>query len=85
MAEKTIEVKMKTGLQARQAALFVQEANRFTSDVFIKRDERQVNAKSIMGVMSLAIARGSEVTLIAEGVDEDQAIETLSTLVEKEN
>jgi len=85
MAEKTVEVKMKTGLQARQAALFVQEANRFTSDVFLKRDERQVNAKSIMGVMSLAIARGAEVTLIAEGVDEDQAIETLSTLVEKEN
>ncbi|MGG0666931.1 HPr family phosphocarrier protein [Sporosarcina koreensis] len=85
MAEKTVEVKMKTGLQARQAALFVQEANRFTSDVFLKRDERQVNAKSIMGVMSLAIARGAEVTLIAEGVDEEQAIETLSTLVEKEN
>lgn len=85
MAERTVEVKMKTGLQARQAALFVQEANRFTSDVFLKRDERQVNAKSIMGVMSLAIARGAEVTLIAEGVDEEQAIETLSTLVEKEN
>ncbi len=85
MAERTVEVKMKPGLQARQAALFVQEANRFTSDVFLKRNERQVNAKSIMGVMSLAIARGAEVTLIAEGVDEEQAIETLSALVEKEN
>lgn len=85
MAERTLEVKMKTGLQARQAALFVQEANRFTADVFLKRDERQVNAKSIMGVMSLAIARGAEVTLIAEGVDEEQAIEKLSALVENEN
>ncbi|MCG7345554.1 HPr family phosphocarrier protein [Sporosarcina sp. ACRSL] len=85
MAERTVEVKMKTGLQARQAALFVQEANRFMADVFLKRDDRQVNAKSIMGVMSLAVARGSQVTLIAEGVDEDQAIETLSTLVENEN
>ncbi|MGN7387522.1 HPr family phosphocarrier protein [Sporosarcina sp. SAFN-015] len=85
MAERTVEVKMKTGLQARQAALFVQEANRFTADVFLKRDERQVNAKSIMGVMSLAIARGAEVTLIAEGVDEEQAIEKLSALVENEN
>ncbi len=85
MAERTIEVKMKPGLQARQAALFVQEANRFTADVFLKRNERQVNAKSIMGVMSLAIARGAEVTLIAEGVDEEQAIETLSALVGKEN
>ena len=85
MAERTVEVKMKPGLQARQAALFVQEANRFTADVFLKRNERQVNAKSIMGVMSLAIARGVEVTLIAEGIDEEQAIETLSALVGKEN
>ena len=85
MAERTVEVKMKPGLQARQAALFVQEANRFTADVFLKRNERQVNAKSIMGVMSLAIARGADVTLIAEGVDEEQAIETLSALVGKEN
>ena len=85
MAERTVEVKMKPGLQARQAALFVQEANRFTADVFLKRNERQVNAKSIMGVMSLAIARGGEVTLIAEGVDEEQAIETLSTLVVMEH
>lgn len=85
MAEKTVEVKMKTGLQARQAALFVQEANKFMSDVFLKKDERQVNAKSIMGVMSLAIARGATVTLIAEGNDEEQAIETLALLVEKEN
>ncbi|MDN4608610.1 HPr family phosphocarrier protein [Sporosarcina highlanderae] len=85
MAEKTVEVKLKTGLQARQAALFVQEANKFLSDVFLKKDERQVNAKSIMGVMSLAIAKGVSVTLIAEGVDEEQAISTLALLVEKEN
>lgn len=85
MAERTVEVKLKTGLQARQAALFVQEANKFMSDVYLKKDERQVNAKSIMGVMSLAIARGVSVTLIAEGVDEEQAISTLALLVEKEN
>lgn len=85
MAEKNIKVNMKPGLQARQAALFVQEANRFAADIFLKKDERQVNAKSIMGVMSLAIARGSEITLIAEGSDEDQALSSLSELVEKEN
>ncbi|MFD1206777.1 MULTISPECIES: HPr family phosphocarrier protein [Sporosarcina] len=85
MAEKTVEVNMKTGLQARQAALFVQEANKFTADVFLKKDERQVNAKSIMGVMSLAVARGTTVSLIAEGVDEEQAIERLAQLVENEN
>ncbi|MDW0118412.1 HPr family phosphocarrier protein [Sporosarcina thermotolerans] len=85
MAEKTVEVKLKTGLQARQAALFVQEANKFLSDVFLKKDDRQVNAKSIMGVMSLAIAKGVSVTLMADGVDEEQAISTLALLVEKEN
>jgi catabolite repression HPr-like protein len=85
MAEKTVEVKMKTGLQARQAALFVQEANRYTSDIFLKKDERQVNAKSIMGIMSLAIARGTTITLITEGNDEEQALLSLTSLVENEN
>lgn len=85
MAERTVEVKMKTGLQARQAALFVQEANRYTADIFLKKDDRQVNAKSIMGIMSLAIARGTTITLVAEGIDEDQALLSLSALVENEN
>lgn len=84
MAEQTVEVKLKSGLQARQAALFVQEANRFTADIFLKKDNRQVNAKSIMGIMSLAIARGTSVTLVAEGIDEEQALSTLSLLVENE-
>lgn len=84
MAERTVEVKLKTGLQARQAALFVQEANRFTADIFLKKDSRQVNAKSIMGIMSLAIARGTSVILVADGVDEEQALSTLSILVENE-
>ncbi len=85
MAERIVEVKLKSGLQARQAALFVQEANRFLSDVFLKKEERQVNAKSIMGIMSLAIARGTTVTLIAEGIDEEQALESLAALVENDN
>ncbi|VDG98848.1 Catabolite repression HPr [Lysinibacillus sphaericus] len=82
MIEKTAEVKIKPGLQARQAALFVQVANRYTSDLYVKRDERQVNAKSIMGVMSLAIAQGSTVTLIADGADEEQAAESLAAFVQ---
>ncbi|MBO0589685.1 HPr family phosphocarrier protein [Sporosarcina sp. E16_8] len=85
MAERIVEVKLKSGLQARQAALFVQEANRFLADVFLKKEERQVNAKSIMGIMSLAIARGTTITLIAEGSDEDQALESLAALVENDN
>ncbi len=85
MAERIVEVKLKSGLQARQAALFVQEANRFLADVFLKKEERKVNAKSIMGIMSLAIARGTTITLIAEGIDEEQALESLAVLVGNDN
>ena len=84
MAERIVEVKMKPGLQARQAALFVQEANRFDADIFLKKDDRQVNAKSIMGIMSLAIARGTTITLIANGSDEENAIESLATIIQTE-
>jgi catabolite repression HPr-like protein len=85
MAERIVEVKLKSGLQARQAALFVQEANRFLADVFLEKEERKVNAKSIMGIMSLAIARGTTITLIAEGIDEEQALESLADLVGNDN
>ena len=84
MMEKEVEVKMKPGLQARQAALFVQEANRYTADIFLKKDDRQVNAKSIMGIMSLAIARGTVVTLMAKGTDEEKALSSLAEIVEND-
>ena len=84
MIEKSAEVKIKPGLQARQAALFVQEANRYAADVYIKRDERHVNAKSIMGVMSLAIAQDSQVIIIADGNDEEQAADALVAFVQGE-
>ncbi|NLY78441.1 MAG: HPr family phosphocarrier protein [Lysinibacillus sp.] len=85
MVETTVEVKLKTGLQARQAALFVQEANRYKSDIFLQKDEKKVNAKSIMGIMSLAIARGTTVKLIADGKDENEAIEGLTAMIQKED
>ncbi|CAM3477873.1 HPr family phosphocarrier protein [Aeromicrobium ponti] len=85
MAEKQVEVKLKTGLQARPAALFVQEANRFSSDIFLEKDGKKVNAKSIMGLMSLAVSSGSVVTLRAEGNDEAEAIEELAKYIQKEN
>ena len=83
LVETSVEVKLKSGLQARQAALFVQEANRFKSDVYLQKEEKKVNAKSIMGIMSLAIAKGTMVTLIADGKDENEAIEGLSALIKK--
>ena len=74
MLEKQVEVKLKTGLQARPAALFVQEANRFSADIFLEKDGKQVNAKSIMGLMSLAVGSGVVINIIADGDDEETAI-----------
>lgn len=85
MIEKQIEVKLKSGLQARQAALFVQEANRYKSEIYLQKDDKKVNAKSIMGIMSLAIAKGYQVTLIADGVDQETAIAGLQHIIEQEN
>ncbi|KQL53091.1 phosphocarrier protein Chr [Heyndrickxia shackletonii] len=85
MEEKQVEVKRKSGLQARPAALFVQEANRFSSEVFLEKDGKKVNAKSIMGLMSLAAGAGSIVTLSANGHDEKEAVEELKKFIEDEN
>ncbi|MFY4774952.1 HPr family phosphocarrier protein [Metabacillus sp. RGM 3146] len=84
MVEKKIEVLLKTGLQARPAALFVQEANHFASDIFLEKDGKKVNAKSIMGLMSLAISSGTIISLIAEGTDEEEALESLTAYVQQE-
>lgn len=84
MAEIEVKVKLKTGLQARPAAQFVQEANRFASDIFLEKSGKKVNAKSIMGLMSLAASRGSSIKLIADGHDEEEALKTLAAFVENE-
>ncbi|MEF2290470.1 HPr family phosphocarrier protein [Virgibacillus dokdonensis] len=81
MVERIIKVNLSTGLQARPAAEFVQEANRFNAHVFIEKNGKKVNAKSIMGLMSIAIVAGEEITLIADGTDEEQAIERLTKFV----
>ncbi|PLT29035.1 HPr family phosphocarrier protein [Peribacillus deserti] len=85
MVDKVVQVRLKTGLQARPAALFVQEANRFTADVFLEKDGKKVNAKSIMGLMSLAVSTGSEVKLVADGRDEEEALEALEAFVQKQD
>jgi catabolite repression HPr-like protein len=85
MLEKQVEVKLKTGLQARPAALFVQEANRFSADIFLEKDGKKVNAKSIMGLMSLAVGSGVVINIIADGDDEAKAIAELTQFIEKEH
>ncbi|MEH7634517.1 HPr family phosphocarrier protein [Bacillus pumilus] len=85
MVEKTVTIQLKTGLQARPAALFVQEANRFGAEIFLEKDGKRVNAKSIMGLMSLAISSGVTITLIADGADEQEAIDALTDFINQEN
>lgn len=84
MLEKSVVVKLKTGLQARPAALFVQTANQFSSEIFLELEGRKINAKSIMGIMSLAIGYGKTVSLIADGSDEERALDELAKLIENE-
>lgn len=84
MVEKSVLVKLKSGLQARPAALFVQEANKFNSNIFIEKDGRKVNAKSIMGIMSLAVGSGKKINIIVDGKDEADALNALVLFVEKE-
>ncbi|AUS10066.1 HPr family phosphocarrier protein [Laceyella sacchari] len=83
MVEKKVVVQLETGLHARPAALFVQEANKFASDVFVVKGTKKVNAKSIMGIMSLAVSRGTEITIIADGSDEEEAVKVLAEMVGK--
>ncbi|KGP72886.1 HPr family phosphocarrier protein [Pontibacillus yanchengensis] len=84
MLERSVTVELKTGLQARPAALFVQEANRFNSDIFLEKEGKRVNAKSIMGLMSLAVGSGEEIRLQAEGNDEAEALDKLISFVQED-
>lgn len=84
MAEKKVTVGLRSGLHARPAALFVQEANKYASDVFVEKDGKAVNAKSIMGIMSLAISNGADIIIRAEGTDAEQAVVRLAELIASE-
>ena len=81
LVEKSVEVLLESGLQARPAAQFVQEANRFASDLFLEKDGKRINAKSIMGLMSLAITKGETIILIADGPDEEIALNQLVSFI----
>lgn len=74
MKQKDVVVKLEQGLEARPAAMLVQIASKHNSSVYLESEGRKVNAKSIMGMMSLALAPGESVTVIADGSDEDEAL-----------
>ncbi len=82
MFTETTTVKCTSGLHNKQATYFIQKANDFQSSIWIEADERKINAKSLLGVLSMAIVTGTEVTLSAEGPDEQEAVETLSGMLE---
>ena len=77
MVTKNITIKIPTGLEARPVALLVQVASRYESSIYVECEDKKVNAKSIMGMMSWGIAAGEEVTVIANGEDEEEAIENI--------
>lgn len=81
MPSKKATIINKLGLHARAAAKFVQLANNFSSEINIKHGNREVSGRSIMGVMMLAAGKGTEIEIIANGTDEDQALDTLENLV----
>lgn len=82
MVKRTTRIVNKLGLHARPSALLVTTAGRFQSEVHFTKDGLRVNGKSIMGVMMLAAEKGSEITIEAEGPDEDQAVDALITVIE---
>ncbi len=82
MVSRNITIKNSVGLHARPATFFIQKANSYKSYVWVEKDDRRVNAKSLLGVLSLGITKGMEVTLIADGADEVEALNGLEELVE---
>lgn len=82
--KKKIIIKNKQGLHARPAALFVQIANKFDSRITVSKDNQKVNGKSIMGILTLAVEKDSEILIIAEGDDAKEAAEALEELIKKD-
>ena len=82
MCVQDITVENQVGLHARPATFFIQKANEFKCSIWVEKDEMRANAKSLLGVLSLGIVGGTTIRLIADGVDEQQAIEGLVKLIE---
>jgi phosphocarrier protein HPr len=80
-SQRAVVIQNKYGLHARPAAEFVKMANRFSADIWVRKDELEVNGKSIMGMMMLAAERGSEIVIRSTGSDAEEAVATLCDLV----
>ena len=82
MCMKDVEVKNQVGLHARPATFFIQKANEYKSSIWVEKEERRVNAKSLLGILSLGIVGGAKIRFIADGSDEQLAVDGLVKLVE---
>ena len=82
MYSKEVTIKNQVGLHARPASYFIQKANEFKEEIKVTKDEREVNGKSLLGVLSLGITKGSSITISATGENEVEAVEALVALVE---
>ena len=82
MFVKDVPVQNQVGLHARPATFFIQKANEFRSSIWIEKEERRVNAKSLLGILSLGIIGGTQIKVIADGSDEQAAVNALVDLVE---
>ncbi len=84
MITKNMTIELKQGLEARPVAVFVQVASRFDSSIFVEYENKKVNAKSIMGMMTLGLAAGENVTVSADGDDESEAIQSIEEYLSSE-
>ena len=82
MISRNVTIQNNVGLHARPATFFIQKANSYKSSIWVERDDRRVNAKSLLGVLSLGIVKGMTITLIADGPDEEVALSGLSALID---
>lgn len=81
MYEKEVVVQNQVGLHARPATFFIQKANEFRSNIWVEKEERRVSAKSLLGVLSLGITRGTNIKIVADGSDEAAAVDALTALI----
>ena len=82
MISRDVTITNNVGLHARPATFFIQKSNSYRSSIWVEREDRRVNAKSLLGVLSMGIVKGTTITLIADGADEEEALEGLAVLVD---
>lgn len=82
MVTQEVTINNEVGLHARPATFFIQKANEFKSGIWVEKEERRVNAKSLLGVLSLGIVKGTNIALIADGSDEKEAVDALVSLIQ---